>query len=189
MATKEQLIHSMMKKLTKQFDAVTAVSSDNGTLTKETVLNCRNTRVITVIQTVTPDCKTYYGYQFLTVLDETPYTLEQISEKLLLLGYENEDIFGAAPDQFQALGFIPEPGTNYCALSNMIMPDNYVLELDEQVRTNESCEVNGVSYQNTCIKENLTIYGKVVASRNIIIKTEPNVILKTKLVEKGESKS
>ena len=185
MATKEQLIQSMAKKLTGQFASETEQLYDEDFTKKETILNCRNTRVISIMQFLPTKTNTtgviFYNYAFLTMLDQTAYTLEQIAEKLLLLGYENEDISGNAPDVLQAMGFIPETGTNYCVLSNMIMPDNYKLELTGQTELSPVYDIDTVSYRDTLITENLTIYGKTVATRKLKLKTEP--------VTKGEPNS
>lgn len=185
MATKEQLIGSMAKKLIKQFDETDMQDYNQDFSKKETLLNCRNTRVISVMQFLPTETNktgvTFYSYQFLTMFDQTAYTLEQIAEKLLLLGYENEDISGTAPDILQTMGFIPKTGTNYCALSNMIMPDNYKLELTDQTELSPIYDVDTVSYQDTLITENLTIYGKIVATRKLKSKTEP--------IAKGEPNS
>ena len=185
MATKEQLVQSMVKKLTKQFGEVIEQDYNQDFNKKETTLNCRNARVISVMQFLPTKTNTagviFYSYQFLTMFDQTAYTLEQIAEKLLLLEYENEDIFGAAPDVLKTMGFVPEIGTNYCAISNMIMSDNYKLELEDHTELSKPYEVNQILYQDTRIKEHLTIYGKTVATRLLILKTKP--------VTKGEPNS
>lgn len=185
MATKEQLIQSMAKKLTGQFASETEHLYDKDFTKKETILNCRNTRTISIMQFLPTKTNTtgviFYNYAFLTMFDQTAYTLEQIAEKLLLLGYENEDISGNAPNVLENMGFIPEIGTNYFALSNMIMPDNYKLELENHTELSEPYEVNQILYQDTRIKEHLTIYSKTVATRLLILKTEP--------VTKGEPNS
>lgn len=175
MATKEQLLQSMANRITRQFAEANTLSHNADFDKKEITLTCRNTRIITVMQFLPTETNRtgslFYGYRFLTVTDPQHYTLEQLSEKLLLLGYENEDISGTAPDDLFKMGFVPEPGTNYCALSNMLMPDNYRLELSEKPVTGEPYEMTSGSgmLRDTFIREDLTVYGKAVAHRYIKI--------------------
>lgn len=177
MVTKEQLIQSMANKLTKQFAEAVPTPFDKDFEKKETLLFCRNTQVIKVLLfSPTEANKTgehYYRYEFLTVTSPETYDLMQISEKVLQIGYENEDISGSTPEDLMKLGFVTESGTGYCALCNMLRPDNYALEVENEYLVSEPCEADGVMVQNIFAIERLVIYGKTVAKRYTKIGTRP----------------
>lgn len=169
MATKEQLIQSMANKLTSQFAEAVPAPFDKDFEKKETLLFCRNTQVIKVFlfspAKANKTGRPYYRYEFLTVTGPQTYDLMQISEKVLQIGYENEDISGSTPEDLMKLGFVTEPGTGYCALSNMLRPDNYTLETEKEHLISEPYETDGVMVQNIFAIERLVIYGKTVAKR------------------------
>lgn len=184
MASKEQLIQAMSARLAKQFDEAELVSDNNHFDKKVTTLPCKNTRVVTVTKHI-PDKNNKQGHEFYTydfIGHHSPndhYDLAGISETLLLIGFANDDISGHAPGDLVDMGFVPETGTNVCAIANMLQPDNYRLVCADSRSYGPEYEAGhdgqpyyGPTYRDVFVRENLTVFDKVIAHRDIKIATE-----------------
>lgn len=184
MASREQLIHAMADRLAKQFDEAKLLPDNDYFDKKVTTLPCKNTRVVTVTKHI-PDKNNNQGHEFYTYefIDHRSqndrYDLAGISETLLLLGFANDDISGHAPGDLIDMGFIPEEGTNICAIANMLRPDNYKLVCTgnrsygpEYEAGHDGQPYYGPTYRDVFVRENLTIFDKVIAHRDIKIGTE-----------------
>ena len=183
MATKEQLIQAMSARIARQFDETDLIKNTAYFDKKTTTLPCRNTRVITIHMYIPTESntsgKTFYTYEF---IDHTGvndhYDLPGIAEAILLVGYANDDISGYAPGDLSDMGFVPEDGTNLCAIANMLMPDNYKLIAQNNKFYGPEYEAGhdgqpyyGPTYQDVFVTENLTIFDKVIAHRDVKIGT------------------
>lgn len=186
-ASEEQLITAMMNRLKRQFDKAELKPGENQYFKEKTItLPCRNTRIVTVVMHVPtvankarnyPKCELeFYSYDFLDKHVTHQYTLENTAKALLQLGYENDDISGCTPDQLTEMGFIPEEGTSICAITNMLQPDNYKLVMTNEKYYGPEYESGhdgqpyyGPTYRDVFVKENLTIFDKVIAHRDVKI--------------------
>lgn len=183
MATKEQLIKAMSERITKQFAEADLIQNTRCFGKKTITLPCRNTRVITIHMHIPAESntsgETFYTYEF---IDRTGtnvhYDLPGIAEAMLLIGYANDDISGHAPGDLVDMGFVPEDGTNLCAIANMLTPDNYKLIAlnnkfygPEYESGHDGQPYYGPTYQDIFITENLTIFDKVIAHRDVKIGT------------------
>ncbi len=186
-ASEEQLVAAMMNRLKRQFDEAELKPGENRYFDeKTTTLPCRNTRVVTIVMHVpTEENKAnsypkheleFYTYDFLDKHGKDQYTLENMARVLLQLGYANDGISGCTPDQLTEMGFIPEEGTGICAIANMLQPDNYKLVMTnekyygpEYDSGHDGQPYYGPTYRDVFVKENLTIFDKVIAHRDIKI--------------------
>lgn len=184
MASKEQLIQAMSARLIKQFDEAELLSDNNYFNKKVTTLPCKNTRIVTVTKHI-PDKNNRQGHEFYTYdfighhSQNDHYDLTEISETILLIGFANDDISGYAPGDLVNMGFVPETGTNVYAIANMLQPDNYRLVCTDSRSYGPEYEAGhdgqpyyGPTYRDVFVRENLTVFDKIIAHRDIKIATE-----------------
>lgn len=180
-ASEEQLVAAVINRLKRQFNETEFKPGKNQYFKeKTTTLPCRNTRIVTIIMHIpTEENKhgsEFYTYNFLNQQYKDQYTLENMARLLLQLGYENDDISGCTPDQLTEMGFIPEEGTSICAITNMLQPDNYKLVMTNEKYYGPEYESGhdgqpyyGPTYRDVFLRENLTVFGKVIAHRDVKI--------------------
>ena len=184
-ATKSQLITAVSAKIVKGLNDAELKKYDEHFCYKETVLPCRNTREIKVRMMIPQENnksgKKFFKYSFLghTGNNDHYEALDQLSEQLLEIGYQNSDISILTPDELTQHGFIPEDGTNIYEIKNMLVPDNYKLVMtgkksygSEYEAGHEGEPYYGPTYRDVFEQEDLTIFGKTIAHRNIKIGTE-----------------
>lgn len=181
-ATKSQLITAVSAKIVKGLNEAELKKYDKYFNYKETILSCRNTRKIKITmmlpQETNKDGKKFFKYSFPghTEDDDHYEVLDQLSEQVTLLGYANNDISTLTPTDLLQQGFVPEDGTNIYEIKNMLFPDNYKLIMTGQRSYGPEYKVCNEDYEQTCKdifeQENLTIFGKVIAHREVKIETE-----------------
>lgn len=186
-ASEEQLVTAMMNRLKRQFAEAELKPGENRYFNeKTTTLPCRNNRIITIIMHVpTEENKScnqpgrepeFYTYDFIGMHGKDHYTLEDVAKVLLQIGYVNDDISKCTPDQLTGMGFVPEKGTSICAIANMLQPDNYKLVMTnekyygpEYDSGHDGQPYYGPTYRDVFVKENLIVFDKVIAHRDIKI--------------------
>lgn len=181
-ATKSQLITAVSTKIVKDLNKAELKKYDEDFNYKEIVLSCRNTREIKITmmlpQETTKDDKKFFKYSFPghTVDDDHYETLNPLSEQIILIGYTNNDISTLTPNELLQQGFVPEDGTNIYEIKNMLFPDNYKLIMTRQRSYGpeyKACnEDHEQIYRDIFERENLTIFEKTIAHREIKIGTE-----------------
>lgn len=190
-ATKSQLITAVSAKIVKGLNKAELKKYDEYFCYKETTLTYRNTRKIKITMMIpqknNENDRKFFKYLFFDHIGINDYyeTLDQLSEQILDIGYQNNDISVLTPAELSQQGFIPEDGTNIYEIKNMLTPDNYKLvmtgklsygqeyETDHEEKINHKEETD---HNSTCRdifeQENLTIFGKTIAHRNVKVGTE-----------------
>lgn len=180
--TKLQLITAVSAKIVKGLNEAELKKYDECFNYKETVLSCRNTRKIKITmmlpQETNKDGKKFFKYSFPEHIENDNHyeVLDQLSEQVTLLGYANNDISTLTPTELLQQGFVPENGTNIYEIKNMLFPDNYKLIMTGQKSYGPEYKISNEDCEQTCKdifeRENLTIFGKAIAHREIKIGTE-----------------
>lgn len=183
-ATKSQLITALSAKIVKALNDAELKKYNEYFQYKTTTLPCRNTREIKITMMIPVEGNTraekFFAYSFLGHTGNNDhYTLDALSEQLLELGYQNDDISTLTPNELTAQGFVPEEGTNICAISNMLVSDNYKLVMTGEKTYGPDYEAGhegqpyyGPTYRDVFERENLTIFDKVIAHRDVKIGTQ-----------------
>lgn len=181
MAAKKQLIQAMSNRITRQFDEAELKKYTEHFDMKTITLSCKNTRNVAIHMYIPADGNTsgkvFYAYEFIDHQGRNDhYTLSDIAKEILQLGYANEDISGHSPDELADMGFVAESGTNLCAISNMLRSDNYKLVTTgktyygpEHDTGHDGQPYFGPIYQDVFTTENLTVFDKVIAHRDVKI--------------------
>ena len=184
-ATKSQLITAVSAKIVKGLNKTELKKYDEYFCYKETTLTYRNTRKIKITMMIpqknNESDRKFFKYLFFDHIGINDYyeTLDQLSEQILDIGYQNNDISVLTPAELLQQGFIPEDGTNIYEIKNMLTPDNYKLMMTGKLSYGEEYEANNKEkpYCNSTCRdifeqENLTIFGKTIAHRNVKVGTE-----------------
>ena len=184
-ATKSQLITAVSAKIVKGLNKAELKKYDEYFCYKETTLTYRNTRQIKITMMIpqknNENDRKFFKYLFFDHIGINDYyeTLDQLSEQILDIGYQNNDISVLTPAELLQQGFIPEDGTNIYEIKNMLTPDNYKLVMTGKLSYGEEYEANNKeepycnsTCRNIFEQENLTIFGKTIAHRNVKVGTE-----------------
>ena len=184
-ATKSQLITAVSAKIVKGLNKAELKKYDEYFCYKETTLTYRNTRKIKITMMIpqknNENDRKFFKYLFFDHIGINDYyeVLDQLSEQILNIGYQNNDISVLTPAELLQQGFIPEDGTNIYEIKNMLTSDNYKLMMTGKLSYGEEYEANNKEkpYCNSTCRdifeqENLTIFGKTIAHRNVKVGTE-----------------
>lgn len=173
------ILKSAMKKIENNLSKEKIQKYDEYFDYSQHTFTLRNTRKINIIKMLPKNSKSdiFYKYQFLGHAGNNDHlSLEEMAEQLLKIGYANYDIAGLTAQQLTEIGFVAENGTNIVAVSEMLRPDNYKLELTENKYYGPEYEEGhdnqpyfGATYQDIYQTENLSIYGKIIAHRDLAI--------------------
>ena len=183
-ATKSQLITALSAKIAKGLNDAELKRYNEYFQFKETILPCQNTREIKITMMIPNESNAkgekFFKYSFVGHSGDNDHlAFDALSEQLLEIGYQNRDISVLSPAELTAQGFVPEDGTNICAISNMLVPDNYKLVMTGERYYGQDYEAGhdgqpyyGPTYRDIFERENLTIFDKVIAHRDVKIGTQ-----------------